>query len=219
MGGLWNYTIYHYNSAGDCIEEITTTAEGELQTDIKYDNKGNVTYDYNYWDREEAGVEYINTYDATGQLIRQEAENGEDWTNYHYNEDGQLTQSVDRYGKTEYFYNENGLLIQEIGPSVIGTYEYDESGNVVTQIRCWRDDINREYAGTIISYYSYIYDEAGRVISQYTPAMTDNVWQPENHDEENKFEYVYTLDEKGNAIRQDIYHNGVYEGWREYIYS
>ena len=94
-----------------------------------------------------------STTPTTGHLFRQEAENGEDWINYHYNKDGQLTQSVDRYGETEYFYNESGLLIQEIGPSVIGTYEYDKLGNVVTHIRYWRDDINRDYAGTIISYY------------------------------------------------------------------
>ena len=167
MGNVFTYT---YDNRGRMTGKSAAAVDGETQTiSYGYNPQGNrtsMTDSTGVWN-----YEYDNLYRLT-----KVSKDGAEQISYGYDNAGNLTSAAYGGGTTSYTYDSRNRMVSAQRGSVGASYTYTNGNLTTTQnYNGTRTDMtynadgqvtqvtNQDSSGTIVSYYGYTYDAAGRV--------------------------------------------------------
>ncbi|MDR1169920.1 MAG: tetratricopeptide repeat protein [Prevotellaceae bacterium] len=230
---------FHYSATGE-VGELT---KGDLMKRIvfKYDEKGNISEEYEYYNDsiEELSDKMTYKYDEKGNKIETKTflPNGSLYnkSTYRYDEKGNTVEIESRNGENEltyrhvYTHDEKGNLLNTkshygFGDETETTFKYDEKGNRISEIH-----INYSNPG-FSKNNVYRYDEKGNKIENNLYNMKGDellrriIYRYNEKGENIEIEYsksdikTYRYDETGNMIEDISISNGKITGKHIYAY-
>lgn len=161
------------------IERLQDNGRVDQVCELSYNDAGQISnvMRWTYADDGQQVFEnaYPIEYDKDGRMIRNGILGLGAYSEYEYNEDGQLIRSVAAEGgsiSTSYEYNDDGKLqkttTQAEGADTVVVYQYDKDGRIQ-----YRIETTQYYDGEIeeISYH-YTYDQNGQLIEMNSDSST-----------------------------------------------
>lgn len=195
------YSVKGYKDSADILEDFVSVYTVKNGDQYEYDEKGNIIKekvydDYNvyhtkeylyddqnnlikviYSESDDITARTVTEYDVKGNLLKRTV-NGEAEEHYEfvYDKNGNPTERTDKIKgtKTYYTYNSKGELIRTCSTEVnynrelvnISDYVYDANGRLITSVH--------QNDGDSVSYYSYEYNEDGKVTKEQKVVKLDS---------------------------------------------